>query len=151
MKLKILKRVFYPLSAGFCHGSKINTVILHLLHFRSLLSEVELLPLFRLHSAILSGHGGSLLTLASKGWCPTIMMSSGAYRIAGNFCLFRPGASWEKIFSVNYFTQWKFCHTEIFTRTSFYMWLSSRTNSASWSPISCFTWYSKPLLSRSAA
>ena len=33
-----------------------------------------------------------------------------------NFHLFRPGASWVKIFSANYFTQWKFCHTEIFTR-----------------------------------
>ena len=33
-----------------------------------------------------------------------------------NFCLFRPGTSWAKFFSANYFTQWKFCHTEIFTR-----------------------------------
>ena len=33
-----------------------------------------------------------------------------------NFHLFRPGASWAKFFSANYFTQWKFYHTEIFTR-----------------------------------
>ena len=42
------------------------------------------------------------------------------YCIAGNFRLekifafFRPGASWAKIFSTNYFTQWKICHAEIF-------------------------------------
>ena len=33
----------------------------------------------------------------------------------------------------------------------FYMWLPSSTSSASWSSISCFTWHSKPLLSRSVA
>ena len=36
-----------------------------------------------------------------------------------NFRLFRPGASWAKIFLANYFTQWKFCHAEIFSRTGF--------------------------------
>ena len=36
-----------------------------------------------------------------------------------NFCLFRPSASWVKFFLANYFTQWKFCHSEIFTRTDF--------------------------------
>ena len=45
-----------------------------------------------------------------------------------NFRLFRPGASWAKIFSVNYFTQWKFCHAEIFTRTGLYTWLPSCTS-----------------------
>ena len=60
-----------------------------------------------------------------------------------NFRLFRPGASWAKIFSANYFTQWKFCHAEIFTRTrslASYMWLP--TSSASWSTVS---WYSNPI------
>ena len=52
--------------------------------------------------------------------------------------------SWAKFFSANYFTQWKICHTESFTRTGFYMWLPSSTSSASWSSISCFTRYSKP-------
>ena len=79
-----------------------------------------------------------------------------AYRIARNFHL-------EKIFA--FFAQvrrgWKtfgelFYPVKIlscwnFTRTGFYTWLPNSTSSASWSSISCFTWYSKPLLSWSAA
>ena len=67
------------------------------------------------------------------------------YRIAGNFRL-------EKIFAFfaqacrgrNFFGE-LFYPVKNLSHWNFYTWLSSSTSSASWSSISCFTWYSKPL------
>ena len=71
------------------------------------------------------------------------------YCIAGNFHLEKKFAFFAQAhrgrnFFGKLFYPVKFCHTEIFTCTGFYMCLPSSTSSASLSSISCFTRYSKP-------
>ena len=56
-----------------------------------------------------------------------------------------------KIFFVELFSPVKILSLWNFYTHRFYTWLLSSTSSASWSSISCFTWYSKPLLSQSIA
>ena len=75
------------------------------------------------------------------------------YRIAGNFRLekifafFAQACCGRKFFRQIILPSENFVMLKFFTRTGFYTRLPSSTSSTSWSLISCFTWYSKPLLS----